>query len=140
MRLKRSILVIIISGLNRVDEMMNEESAEIERVEERNQEIFEVFVRDFEGRTTVVEVNEDDTGKEVIERLLSKKPILRNTCLRMNHGPKPKQEKPRPLISSHSKLNTREKLIFKCKNENCLSGATFQNNQIKTPDFGCGGF
>ena len=89
MKLKRLILVIIISGLSRVDEMMEEESAEIERVEERNQKRFEVFVRDFEGRTTVVEVKEDDTGKEVIERFLSKKPTLQNTCLRMNNGPKP---------------------------------------------------
>ena len=32
------------------------------------------------------------------------------------------------------------KVDFKCENENCLSGATFQNHQIKTPDFGCGGF
>ena len=36
--------------------------------------------------------------------------------------------------------NTREKLTFKCKKENCLYGPTFQNRQIKTPDFGCGGF
>jgi hypothetical protein len=66
---------------------MMEEGPEIER--ERNQLRFEVFVRDFEGRTTVVEVKEDDTGKEVIERLLAKKPILRNTSLRMSNGPKP---------------------------------------------------
>ena len=51
-----------------------------------------------------------------------------------------KQEKPRPLISSHSKLNTREKLLFKCENENCLSGAAFQNHQIKAPNFQFGGF
>ena len=36
--------------------------------------------------------------------------------------------------------NTREKLTFKCEKENCLFGPTFQNRQIKTVDYGCGGF
>ena len=34
----------------------------------------------------------------------------------------------------------KENLIFKCKTDNYLSGTTFQNRRIKTPDFEYEGF
>jgi len=68
--------------------MIEEESEKPERVEE-NRERFEIFVRDLEGRTTVIEIREDETGEELIKQLKAKKPTLENTCLRLNNGPKP---------------------------------------------------
>ena len=89
MRLTRSVLMIIVSCLSKEREMIEEESSEPEKVEEENRERFEIFVRDLEGRTTVIEVRKDETGEELIKQLIAKKPTLENTCLRLNNGPKP---------------------------------------------------
>ncbi len=89
MKSTRSVLMIIVSCLNKVREMIEEESAKPEKVEEENRERFEIFVRDLEGRTTVIEVSEDEIGEELIKQLIAKKPNLENTGLRLSNGPNP---------------------------------------------------